>query len=508
VEVPSPSQLERLTRALKTGNVAPVGTARRKAILIYPRTGIDIPGVSVFMPLSVLYLERSLRDAGFDARVIDQRLPGPWRRALLDELERDPLFVGVSAMTGAQLRWGLEAAGLVRAARPEVPIVWGGVHPSILPAQTLADPRVDAVVIGRGEEAVVEIAARLAAEGRGWLEGAIVDGRDRIPAKGERVTPRLAYDEIDWAPYVTPVVEDSRGLSHMTSRGCPHRCGYCYSRQVNCEGWRGDPADHVLDDLERLTATGERGVLLFDDNFFVNRKRVAAVARGLIERGLDLQIKADCRADYVARFDTEFLELIKRAGFALLYIGVESGADRVLESMSKDVTVAQVVEANRKLAAVGIRPHYSFMAGVPGETVEDMRATVRLMMRLKHEHPGAYLSPIKAFVPYPGTPMLEAAVAAGFSPPGNLAEWSVFDWGSSPRQWLTRRESRFVDKAAYVTTGLDEDVLDISGVERGGVMSRAYRVWARLCRSRCEKPNLGLVPELPFVRLVRKMISA
>ncbi|MBW2277746.1 MAG: B12-binding domain-containing radical SAM protein [Deltaproteobacteria bacterium] len=477
-------------------------------VLIYPRTGIDIPGVAVFMPLSVLYLERSLLDAGFDVLVIDQRLPSLWRKELSAELERDPLFVGISAMTGAQLRWGLEAAGLVRDFRPDIPIVWGGVHPSILPQQTLADPCVDAVVIGRGEEAIVDLAERIVDLGREAVIGTVTDGRDRIPPKGERVTPRLDYGSLDWAPYVTPVVSDSRGLSHMTSRGCPHRCGYCYSKQVNCKGWRGDPATAVLDDIERLAALGESGVLFFDDNFFVNRKRVEAVARGLIDRDLKLSIKADCRADYVARFDLEFLELIKRAGFALLYIGVESGSDRVLESMHKDVTVAQTLEANRKLAEVGIRPHYSFMAGIPGEQVDDMRATVELMLRLKQEHPLAYLSPIKAFVPYPGTPMLDEAVASGFSPPSSLAEWSAFNWSSSPRPWLTRRESRFVDKAAYVTAGLDEDVLDITGLDNSGLKARTYRAWARLCRSRCAKPDLGLVPELTLVRLVRKLISA
>jgi hypothetical protein len=104
--------------------------------------------------------------------------------------------------------------------------------------------------------------------------------------------------------------------------------------------------------------------------------------------------------------------------------------------------------------------------------------------------------------------MMETAVVEGFTPPTTLSEWSVFDWGGSPRPWLSRRESRFVDKAAYVTAALDEDVLDITGLDRNGLKSRAYRAWARLCRARCEKPDLGLVPELPIVKLVRWMISA
>jgi radical SAM superfamily enzyme YgiQ (UPF0313 family) len=497
-----------LTAGRVPSKVSPVSNSRNRVVLIYPRTGIDMPGVSVFMPLSVLYLERALVDAGFAAQVIDMRTPPSWRKQLAAAVADRPLFVGISAMTGAQLRWGLEAARTVRELDPELPIVWGGVHPSILPDQTLADGSVDAVVIGRGEDAVIDIARSLAKGDRAAVIGASIDASDEAPAKGERVTPRLDLQAIDWRPYVTPVVGESRGLSHMTSRGCPHRCGYCYTRRVNRSGWRGDPADQVLDDLERLAGLGERGVLLFDDNFFVNRKRVEAVAQGLIERGLDLQIKADCRADYVVRFDERFLDLIRRAGFALLYIGVESGSDRVLESMAKDVTVAQVLESNRKLARVGIRPHYSFMGGMPGETVDEIRETIQLMLRLKQDHPRAYLSPIKAFVPYPGTEMFDTAVAAGFEPPGSLTEWSAFDWDGSPKPWLTRAESRFVDKAAYVTSGLDEDVLDISGLDRGGLLARGYRAWARLCRSRCDKPSLGLVPELPFVKLVRKMISA
>lgn len=472
---------------------------------MYPATGLDIKGVSVFMPLAVQFLANALRQEGFEPRIFDQRLEKNWKKRLRRELADKPLYTGISAMTGHQLKGGLTVARYVRKISPDTLLVWGGIHASILPEETLCDPLVDTVVTGRGEEPAVRIAQIVADGGKRRLI-------NRVISAGKEASNLRSADffEIpaDWPQYLTPVVRDVRGLAYVSSRGCPHRCAYCYNRAVNQSNWSGDSAASVIDYLVEQNRLGIKGVIFFDDNFFVDRRRVEEIAEAIIARNLKVAIKADCRADYLVNCDEHFLRLLKRAGFELLYIGAESGSDRMLQIMQKDLTVDQLVVANRRLSRAEISPHYSFMAGLPGEKIDDMRKTIRLMMRLKEEHPGAYLSPVKAYVPYPGTRLFDEAVKSGFRAPRTLREWSRCNWGSRRRAWLTRDMARFVEKMAYVSLGIDSSSMELSGLNRSRFATWGFLNFARLCRRRCQCPDLGLIPELPLIRAARKIFGS
>ena len=475
----------------------------RRILLIYPNTGLDIPKVSVFMPLSVIYLAESLKEAGFAASIIDLRTDTDWQKTLRREMSLKPLYVGISAMTGKQIHWGLKAARQIRQCDPSVPIVWGGTHASVLPEETLADPFVDTVVTGKGEQTVVQLAREVLNNGRDTIIGRIY--RTPLGKAGVRGGKAFDLQGIPWHDYVTPIVHDVRGLAYVSSRGCPHRCAYCYNRAVNKSIWCGETADSVLNYLRNLARHDVRGVIFFDDNFFVNRERVKEIALGIIKEKINIAIKADCRADYLVNYDEDFLLLLKEAGFELLYIGAESGSDRVLELMRKDVDLAAMLEANRRLAKVGIRPHYSFMAGVPGESIEDMYATIQLMVRLKEENPQAYMSPVKIYVPYPGTALFETAVEMGFEAPESLADWSKVNWGSRGRPWLNREQTLFVEKMSYVSLGLDPSVIDLSGMSKNRFAIWGFNKFVELCRKRCRKPGLGMMPELPLVRVAKRI---
>jgi hypothetical protein len=129
------------------------------------------------------------------------------------------------------------------------------------------------------------------------------------------------------------------------------------------------------------------------------------------------------------------------------------------------------------------------------------------MRRLKRENPVALLSPMKGYVPYPGTRTFETAVAMGFEPPSTLEGWSRFDWNGSPRPWLTRRQALLVEKATYLTAGIDTDLARDFGFGRNPVLWSLYRLYARLCRKRCEMSGLGRMPELPFIRFLKRVMG-
>ena len=482
---------------------------QRSAVFFYPSTGTEFAGDTVFLPLSAILPAAAVEATGTPATVIDQRVEPDWRERVAREARANPLFFGISAMTGPQIGWGLRAAEIVRKVAPEVCIVWGGTHPTVLPAGTLADDRVDAVVKGRGVKVAADLAVALSNGGVEGVIGKVIEqpAAERPPGCTLR-QPAIDYERYNWQRYVTPVVGETEGLAHVTSRGCPHRCRYCYNRSVNRSHWRGEPAEDVLADIERFRALGMRGVLFFDDNFFASLPRVRKIAEGIVARGLEIEIKADCRADYILKYDDEFLRLLRRAGFRVLYIGAESGSDRILDMVHKDVTVGQLLAANRRLAGAGIVPHYSFMAGLPDETEQDMRATVRLMLRIKKETPAALLSPIKGYTPYPGTELFDKTVAMGFEPPKTLEGWSRFNWNGAPRPWLTKHLAKLVEKLSYATAGIDTQLFETSGLAKKGLVAALLRFYFHVNRKRCERRNIGPMPEIAAIKLARRWFGS
>ena len=110
-------------------------------VLIYPRTGMDI-GSSVAPPHNLLCVAAPLDKAGYYVKIIDQRIDSHWKLHLELELIRDPIFVGIPTMTGTQVKFAMEIAKTIRDLtnnwQPKpIPIVWGGVHPTLLPEQVL-----------------------------------------------------------------------------------------------------------------------------------------------------------------------------------------------------------------------------------------------------------------------------------------------------------------------------------------------------------------------------------
>lgn len=136
-------------------NILDSGSAQKEVLLIYPGK-FRAPDPQV--PLSLLHLAPPLQLAGYKVRIFDMRVED-----IRQLYVGSPVYAGISCMSGLQIRYSLEAARKVRAQNPAVPLVWGGVHPSLLPKQTAANPYVDVAVRGEGETVVAKLADALAA---------------------------------------------------------------------------------------------------------------------------------------------------------------------------------------------------------------------------------------------------------------------------------------------------------------------------------------------------------
>ncbi len=411
-------------------------------------------------PWALLYLAAPLVERGIEVDVVDEPCMPDYQASVVKLLaEKRPVAVGVSSMTGEQIRYGLRFSRLVRE-HSDAAIVWGGIHPSLLPEQTVRHELVDYAVAGEGDAAFPELVQRLAAgkettgipgvfsmrEGR--VQGVRQDGFVDMAS-----LPELPYHLIDVERYVQrrPELGCARLFEVCTSRGCPHHCGFCYVESVHSSCWRHLGAGVVVERIKDLVQRFELdGILFREDNFFVSRKRVEAIAQGLINEQVGIKWAGSCRVDYFANYSPEFIDLLKRSGCVLLTFGVESGSARVLELIRKEITIDVARETARKVCDSGIQGSYHFMAGLPSETEDEFLQTCRLMDDLLGMGRCVNVRDLAVFTPYPGLGLLPECRKLGYQEPESLEAWTGMDWTDPARPWLTPEQSRRIYNVQFV----------------------------------------------------------
>lgn len=418
-----------------------------------PRSGMQAHR-RVELPLSVLCPATPLVHEGHDVTIVDQFADPGWEAKFRRALAERPVCLGVTCMTGPQILHALAACAIAKEMQPDLPIAWGGIHASLLPEQTLRNPLIDVVVVGEGEASFRELVHALD-EGRP-LDGVPGvhfkrDGRTYGTPPGPFVDldrePPLAYGLLDMDRYRRCLF----GVDHISfnsSRGCTFRCSFCWDPVMHKRTWRAMQPETVLDQLRRIIRDhGIRGFLFTDDHFFIDMKRARAILELIVRADLDVTIsKLQIRADTICRMDTEFLRLLVRAGVKRLTVGVESGSQRVLDLIKKDVTVEEVIEANHKLAPYPIVPVYLFMMGMPTESPEEFRASIRLAERLVGENPKA-VKTFNIYTPYPGTELYGTALAHGLKEPDHLEGWARFNFRNIPEEsaWIPPATKRLIE---------------------------------------------------------------
>lgn len=422
-----------------------MNAARKTIYLIKPET--DRQNFVMAPPLGILYLAGALEKAGWNVRAVHERMTPEREKELIARiLADDPLFVGISTFTGPSL---LPALSLSRRLRREsrVPVVWGGLHATMLPEQTLQEEAVSVAVRGEGEETVLRLAEVFARSGESWAdEAARITGVALRTPDGVRVNempPFIAdldayppaWHLLDMRRYIgdgqyvyTGLGSQTRDLriaTVMSSRGCPGRCGYCYNQFVNHRTFRTHSVPFVLHHVAGLRERyGVNAVVFEDDCLFTDRERALRIVQGM-----GLPWASSIRADYLARWGEPFLLQLKDSGCFELRIGAESGSPSTLEIMHKDIRREHILRSAELCLKHGIHVMMGFMIGVPGESWAEMCKTFDIIDEL--EAMGVSVTPGPSlFFPYPGTPLFDEAVRAGFTPPASTAAWGI-PWGPS-----------------------------------------------------------------------------
>jgi radical SAM superfamily enzyme YgiQ (UPF0313 family) len=344
-----------------------------------------------WVPLGIAYLASALRADGVETTYRDLH-DASWPDVVVLLRKEQPDVVGISCFTLGRTN-AQQLASLARQELPDAHIVMGGPHATFFPRHMLANPSVDSVVLGEGEETIVELVRHLEA-GRPLdvIPGMALRTRNGMAmTKPRRRTTDLdhlafpAYDAFDLDQYKSPEIpgeyQTLTGTHILTSRGCPFHCGFCSVNRFFEGRWARRSPENVADEIERLIDDqGVRHLYFSDDLFTMDRKRVLGLCREILDRKLLFAWMAETRVDLV---DSEMLALMRRAGCYRIYYGVESGSPRILKAANKGFTVEQVRRAFSLTHQAGMEPCCFLMVGNPGETAETIDETVKLIREIR-----------------------------------------------------------------------------------------------------------------------------
>lgn len=364
-----------------------------------------------YPPLGLGYLAACLEREGHEVRIHDFGLKPD--RPTAEEVEAvvafGPDLVGMTSMTTSH--HSLEEAAHLLKEQLGVPIVIGGPHATTLPHETLADPHLDYLVYGEGEETLVELVRALEGGGDG-LEA--IRGLYR-KVEGEVVanTPRPLIQDLDALPFparhlyeldryglYTPTGE--RMVTVLTSRGCPYHCSFCFKEIFGRTYRRRSPENVVAELKQILERYGTRHIYFIDDLFTLDARRLRAMMEAFLREGLDLRWQCLARVD---RVTPELLRLMYRAGCREVHYGIESGNPEILAATAKHINLAQVRQAVAWTEEAGIAAKGYFILGLPGDTEETMEQTIAFAASLPLTE-----AMFSIATPFPGTRLWEELV--------------------------------------------------------------------------------------------------
>jgi anaerobic magnesium-protoporphyrin IX monomethyl ester cyclase len=362
--------------------------------------------VELYPSLGLLTLGAYLRDHGVEVALLDLTFERDLRAARARIRAFAPDVVGVHTKTLTHDR----AVEIGRIAREQGAFaVAGGPDSASRPEQYLAEG-FDAVAPGEGEAVLTELAERVATKQPvAGLAGLIV-ARDGRPVRGPPrpylrsldALPLPAWELVDMEAYLGRWERSTgeRRAAVLTSRGCPFDCSWC-SKPTFGRTFRQQSPERVVEELRALKERYRVDYVRFCDDVF-------GVSRAWIDRLLTLMAEEDLGLAWecLARVDLlkpDLLHRMRATGLARVYVGVESGSQKMLDLMNRGTRLAQVERTAAALRREGVRQFWFLMLGYPGETLEDIEATLRLFRRFSPEEYSVSIA-----VPVPGTRFHEA----------------------------------------------------------------------------------------------------
>ena len=369
-----------------------------------------------YPPLMTIQAASLIRDAGYDVQLFDPMFSGSPTEVIpyLDEIQPD-LFVifddGFNYLTKMCLTNMREAAWeMAKMAKSRGCLVFACSSDATDHCQAYLENYVDYVLIGEGEQTLLELIQALANKvdplmvpGIAYLNDmAVFKSPARKVMQNLDQLPLPAWDLIDFTRYQEKW-EPNWGyysINIATTRGCPYKCNWC-AKPIYGNSYKMRSPQHVIQEIKWLKQLIRfEHVWFCDDIFGLKRSWVIEFAELIQKNKVQIKYKIQSRADLLVK--DQYIEALAASGCEEIWMGVESGSQRILDAMDKGVTLEQIKQATIKLKQLNIKPCFFIQFGYLTETTEDIQKTIDLICELLPHDIGISVS-----YPLPGTKFYE-----------------------------------------------------------------------------------------------------
>ncbi len=338
--------------------------------------------------------------------------------------EYKPDFVGVTMMTPSYSS-SQRIFKLVKKECPDAVLLAGGPHVTISKSDVLkSNPEVDFGFVGEAEESIIEFMNAFSSDKNfSRIEGLLYREGDDVCFTGIR----SRIEDLDRIPipdrkllYYADKYHKQTLSFMVASRGCPFACTFCASVPLWGKKVKLRSPDNIVKEIDYLVS--EYGIKTFgfwDDTFTTNKANVIDFCGRIKQKYGSTRFKWKCITN-INVIDNELLLALKKSGCRIIDIGVESGSDRILRMIKKNITTDKVKEASRLIKKNGFWLHTFFMIGIPHEEEEDIRKTIDFMKEIRPDSVN-----LCTFTPWPGTELYNYVVQRGMFP--KTDDFTVYD---------------------------------------------------------------------------------
>lgn len=385
----------------------------------------------LYYPLWLIYAAALVEKNGFDVKFIDSPAKQMDVNETLDMMKSacGDVKLFVLDTSTPSINSDLRFAEKLKRSYPESFIVLVGTHPTATVHETFGKSTyIDGIARKEYDFTILELARVLQDNGDlskvdglsyRW-ENKIIDNPDRLPITDMDEIPmasRFIKEHLDVYDYVFPAATYP-AIQIFTGRGCPARCNYCvYPQVMHGHRYRERSVENVVEEFQYIADNfpDVKEIVIEDDTFTINKKRVVEICDRLIEKNLHKRFKWLCNAR--VNLDYETMVKMKAAGCRLLIPGVESFNQEILNNVKKGTTIKQIENYMDSAKKAGLLVHACYMVGNKGETKETMNETLKAALRFNTDT--AQFFPL---IPYPGTEAYDWAKENGYIS-GNYDEY-------------------------------------------------------------------------------------
>jgi radical SAM superfamily enzyme YgiQ (UPF0313 family) len=377
--------------------------------------------------LGLLYIASALERDGHELILMDFDAEHLSLESFKEQLLKiNPDIVGITATTPTYLN-SLQIAKLIKE-KSHAKVVIGGIHPTLMPHETMKSGLFDFLVKGEGEETISELLKCIEVDGdlssvKGLLyrDGeTILENPDRPMGENLDALPFPSRKLLQNRKYSYPDALRSPAFPIMTSRGCPGNCSFCTAKFVHGRRFRSRSANNVVDEIEQLVREENAAEIhIWDDNFITNPKRVFAIRDEIKKRKIKclFAFPNGVRADFIR---DDVLRALKDMGTYSLAIGVESGNQEILDSIHKDISIAQIKNAFALAKKHRLETWGFFLLGLPGENEKTIRETITFAISLDPD-----IAKFHILKPYPKSEAAEKLKERGLIIDDNYVHYGI-----------------------------------------------------------------------------------